>query len=287
MATNPAFTERDFFMSDKYETRLAPIEIEYQHRETAKALTVAGVGVQILLCVVAGLGAAVVSGVALLWLQAPESWLYSVPVFVGLFLFGLLLLVRAIPWEKAIPVRRYMQFQREAQTAAFQAEEAFKRLRQMDINNQMEMQRLSAAHAQQVLGLQRTIDRVTLERDQARLELQRMRNVTAGRRDAYVPKERQQGQEERDARTIVEYWFTAGLPDPDARVWLPRRDAPKIKAMSEGRHTAAVGLLKRAGIAVDQEVVVEPMDAALQQLTDYVVASGQRPIEAAPLDWEE
>lgn len=269
-------------MADRYDARLQPIEIgEYVTTggKEAKPVSVKNV---FALCFAAGIGVAVLAAAVLFWFQAPEETLLSVPPLLGLSVFGALLLIRAIPWEWIFTVRMAINSRRMIAAAQGRENEAYRRIRQLITEHAAELEALQTAHAAREKTLERALDRMTAERDQAKLELERFRNMAKPGRQTYVAKERQQSEEERDARKILDRWYGALL---ERDRWTPRRDAPTVLGISEGRHTRAVGFLERAGIVVGQRVIPATLDAALQQLSDYATESGKIPMDAAPFDW--
>jgi hypothetical protein len=275
-------------MADRYETRLQPIEIgEYIPTgggKEAKPITIRGVFAQVLWCILAGIGAAILIAAILYWLRAPDEWLLLSPLLLGLIVTGALLLIRAIPWEWIFTVKNAVKTHRTIATAQARENEAYKHIRRLVMEHEIELQRMRDENAAQVAGLQRSLDRALLERDTAKLELERFRNMAKPGRQTFVARERAQSQEEQDARRILDRWFNA-LSDSDR--WTPRRDAPTVLGYSEGRHIKAVAYLERAGIVVGQRVVVKPLDAALQQLSDYAIESSKAPIDAPPMNWED
>lgn len=271
-------------MADRYETRLQPIEIGEYVTTGGKEAKPVSVKHVFALCFAAGIGVAVLTAAVLFWFQAPEETLLIVPLLLGLSVFGALLLIRAIPWEWVFTVKTAVRSQRMIAAAQARENEAYKRIRQLILDQEVQAEQQRGAYAAQLQALQRALDRMTLERDQARLELERFRNMAKPGRQTFVARERAQSQEERDARQILDRWFNAL---PGAKRWTPRRDATTVLGYSEERWRKAVGFLERAGIVVGQAVVVASLDVALAQLSDYAIASEQAPIEAPPIDWSE
>jgi len=264
------------------ERRIQPIEVEYiQNGKEAKPV---GVKHVFALCFAAGIGVAIVTAAVLVWLQAPEETLIMAPLLLGCSIFGALLLIRAIPWEWVFTVKTAMRNQRMIAAAQGRENEAYRRIRGLVAEHAAELELIQAANAAQVQALQRALDRMTVERDQAKLELERFRNMQRPGRQTYVTAERQLSEEERDARRILDRWYGALL---ERDRWTPRRNAPTVLGISEGRHTRAVEYMERAGIVVGQRVIPATLDQALQQLSDYAAESSKIPLEAPPVDWGE
>lgn len=271
-------------MADRYDTRLQPIEIGEYVTTGGKESKPVGVKHVFALCFAAGIGVAIVTAAVLFWLQAPEETLLLAPILLGACVFGALLLIRAIPWEWVFTVKTAVRNQRMIAAAQGRENEAYRRIRGLVAEHAAELESIQQINAAQVQALQRALDRMTAERDQAKLELERFRNMARPGRQTYVTAERQLSEEERDARKILDRWYGALL---DRDRWTPRRNAPTVLGISEGRHTKAVEYMERAGIVVGQRVLPATLDQALQQLSDYAAESSKRPLEAPPIDWAE
>lgn len=273
-------------MADRYETRITPIEIgDFETVSAKHAAKPVSVRTVFALCFAAGLGTAIVIFAVLLGIGAAEETLLAVPALLGLAVAGTLLVIRAIPWEWIFTARNAWRNQQMIAKAQARENEAYRRIRQLVWDHETELQRIQKDAADQVAALQRALDRVTLERDTAKLELQRMINMNRpGGRQTFVTRERAQTQDEKDARQILDRWFNAL---PGAKRWTPRREATTVLGFSEERWRKAVAFLERSGIVVGQEVVIKTLDIALAQLSDYATASSQQPIDVAPLDWAE
>lgn len=271
-------------MTDRYDTRLQPIEIGEYVTTGGKEAKPVGVKHVFALCFAAGIGVAIVTAAVLFWLQAPDETLLLAPILLGSCVFGALLLIRAIPWEWIFTVKAAVRNQRMIAAAQGRENEAYRRIRGLVAEHAAELESIQQINAAQVQALQRALDRMTVERDQAKLELERFRNMARPGRKVYVPAEEPLSEEEKDARKILDRWFGALL---ERDRWTPRRDAPTILRISEGRHTKAVEFLERAGIVVGQKVIVKPLDVALQQLSNYAAESSKQPLEAPPVDWPE
>ena len=215
-----------------------------------------------------GVGVTVVAGAALYMAGAPESWLWTAAPCAGLAAFGLLMAWRAgldemLDWRKIAQAKKQM----DQRVAAAEAQANAER-RRLELAYDA-IEELEAANL-----------RLTFERDNALLEVQRTRNERpAAARSTYTPAANAQPQVVMDATAIVRQWFAQ-------RTWLSRRVAVETRKWSERRHDDAVKLLTGAGVLVvgngGGRIVAGSEAEALGRLSNYCVTTNLGPpIEAA------
>jgi hypothetical protein len=206
--------------------------------------------------VVAGVGAVLLLGSGLYWMQAPLDTLATAPAVAGVLVTGVVLLVSAIPTEKIAPalltVRRIQHVQGTVNAAEFRKRKAYEAVIEMEAR---------------IAELERALAEATQDTRNARMELRRAQETIAngGQRRTFVPKSNTEPQVVRDAQNIIRHWFEAGA-------WYSRPKALQA-GWTEDRHSAAVRLLDDAALVGKagklREVQAASLDAALKQLADW------------------
>lgn len=229
-------------------------------------VTLGGVGVGVLLSVAAGLGAALLAGGLLWMLQAPSSVIGNTAATAAVIVTGVSLLVRAVPSDRLLTVRRLQQVQAAVNAAEFRKRKAYEAIEQLE-----------ADYEARIAELTRSLTEALQDARNARMELRRVQeSVTAGTRRTFVQRASTDPQFVRDAQAILRHWF-----ESETGAWYSR---PKAVAAgwSEDRHAAAVQLLDDAGLVGKTgklRVVQAPsLDVALQRL-----AAWRESVETAPL----
>lgn len=227
-------------------------------------VTLGSVGVGVLLSLAGGAGAALLAGGGLWMLQAPGDVIFSTAATAAVIVTGVSLLVRAVPSDRLLTVRRLQQVQAAVNAAEFRKRKAYEAIEQLE-----------ADYEARIAELTRSLTEALQDARNARMELRRVQeSVTAGTRRTFVPRSNTDPQFVRDAQAILRHWFEAGA-------WYSR---PKAVAAgwSEDRHAAAAQLLDDAGLIGKTgklRVVQAPsLDVALQRL-----AAWRESVETAPL----
>jgi hypothetical protein len=212
----------------------------------------------------AGIGAIVIVGIGGYALAVPD-WPLAAATAGGL-VFGVLMLAHgaadeALAAPKLVKLRRYReQVERDANQRAAQAE------RERDLA------------FREIVELENAVQRLTFERDNALLEVQRARRERpAPARQTYTSAAATQPQEVIDATAIIQHWFSR-------REWLSRRvatDPAGSRKWSERRHDAAVKLLSGAGLLVTNnsggKVMASSEAEALGRLNAYCITANLGP----------
>ena len=226
------------------------------------AVTLGSVLVGVLQSIAAGIGAALLVGGVLWMLQAPAAAIGNSAATVLVIVTGAALMVRAVPSDRLLTVRRIQQVQAAVNAAEFRKREAYKAI-----------EALEADYEARIAELTRSLAEALQDARNARMELRRVQESVT-RRTTFVPKSNVEPQVVRDAQAILRHWYEAG-------VWYSR---PKAVAAgwSEDRHAAAVRLLDDAGLVGKagklREVQAPSLDTALQKL-----AAWRESAEVAPL----
>ena len=212
----------------------------------------------------AGIGAAVIVGIGGYVVVLPDWPLWAMAA--GGVVFGVLMVAHggideALALPKLIKLRRYReQIERDARAQVAQAE------RERDLA------------FREIVDLENAVQRLTFERDNALLEVQRVRNQRpAPARSTYTSAAATQPQEVIDATAIIQHWF-------GRREWLSRRiatDPAGSRKWSERRHDAAVKLLSGAGLLVTSnaggKVMAQSEAEALGRLNAYCITANLGP----------
>ena len=227
------------------------------------AVTLGSVLVGVLQSVAAGLGAALLTGGVLYLLQAPAGVIGNTALTAAVIVAGAALVVRAVPADRLLTVRRLQQVQATVIEAEFRKRKAYEAI-----------EALEADYEGRVAELTRSLAEALQDARNARMELRRVQETVTQRRMTFVPKSNVEPQVVRDAQAILRHWFETGA-------WYSR---PKAVAAgwSEDRHAAAVRLLDDAGLVGKagklREVQAQSLDVALQKL-----AAWRESAEVAPL----
>jgi hypothetical protein len=210
--------------------------------------------------VVAGVGAVLLLGSGLYWMQAPLDTLATAPAVAGVLVTGVVLLASAFPTEKIAPalltVRRLQHVQATVNAAEFRKRKAYEAVETIEANT-----------TARIAELERALAEAIQDSRNARMELRRTQETlaTAGARRTFVPKSNTEPQVVRDAQNIIRHWFEAGA-------WYSRPKALQA-GWTEDRHSAAVRLLDDAALVGKagklREVQAASLDAALKQLADW------------------
>jgi hypothetical protein len=213
----------------------------------------------------AGIGAAVIVGIGGYVVVLPDWPLWAMAA--GGVVFGVLMVAHggideALAVPKLIKLRRYRDdLQRDARAQVTTAE------RERDLA------------FREIVELENAVQRLTFERDNALLEVQRVRNQRPAptARQTYTSAAATQPQEVIDATAIIQHWFSR-------REWLSRRvatDPAGSRKWSERRHDAAVKLLSGAGLVVTGNAGGKVMAAseaeALGRLNAYCITANLGP----------
>lgn len=253
---------------------LTPEQIERLTERQAEHIqapprTVGGVLVALL---VAGVGGLAVGGLLfgiLSALGAPAYILLEWSGRGGLLAACLYLALWSFPMGKAQSLRWYAEAQRIVKLSEFHKLEAYREI---------------VALKGQIEELRRALQQTEAERDAARGDVYRIEQEARAEVNLnFVTSEEITPRMIADARQMVQYWF-ASSPDPDERRSLSRTTAGESPyRWSQPRHRKAQGLLVSAGVldinGTQPQITVEPMDAALRKLHDYV--ERRRAAEAA------
>lgn len=224
--------------------------------------TLGSVLVGVLQSVAAGLGAALLVGGVLWMLQAPAEVMGNATLTAAIIVTGATLMVRAVPADRLLTVRRIQQVQATVLEAEFRKRKAYEAI-----------EALEADYEARLAELTRSLSEALQDARNARMELRRVQESVT-RRTTFVPKSNVEPQVVRDAQAILRHWYETGA-------WYSR---PKAVAAgwSEDRHAAAVRLLDDAGLVGKagklREVQAPTLDTALQKL-----AAWRESAEVAPL----
>ena len=220
-----------------------------------------------------GVGVGVVVGVSLWVAQAPESWIWQGAIAGGLVTFAGLMAWRA-GLDELMDARRVIVARRQMEQRVAAAEAQVKATRRQ----------LEAAF-DEIETLEKSVDRLTYDRDQALTEASRQREVAANRqRSTFTAPANVAPNAVNDAYTMVNYRF-------DHNRYLSRRRAEEELSWTQERHRAAQQLLLDAGIAeiagTQPRMTVATLDEALTQLGSFVVRAGMAPPPMQPRGWED
>ena len=220
-----------------------------------------------------GVGVGVVVGVSLWVASAPESWIWQGSLSAGLLTFAGLMAWRA-GLDEMMDARRVVQAKRQMEQRVAAAEGQAKATRRQ----------LEAAF-DEIETLEKSVQRLTYERDQALTEASRQREATANRqRSTFTPAANVAPNAINDAYTMVNYRF-------DHNRYLSRRRAEEELSWTQERHRNAQQLLLDAGIAeisgTQPRMTVATLDEALTTLGSFVVRAGMAPPPMQPRGWEE
>jgi hypothetical protein len=220
-----------------------------------------------------GIGIGLVVAVALWVAGAPEAWLWQGPLACGLLTFAGLMAWRAgldevMDARKVIAARRQM----EQRVAAAEAQVKVGR------------RQLEAAY-DEIEALEKSVDRLTYERDSALTEASRTRESVANRqRSTFTPAANVAPNAINDAYVMVHYRF-------DHNRYLSRRRAEEELSWTQERHRAAQQLLLDAGIAeiagTQPRMIVATLDAALATLGSFIVRAGMAPQMPQERGWND
>ena len=220
-----------------------------------------------------GVGVGVVVGVSLWVAGAPEAWLWQGALSGGLVTFAGLMAWRA-GLDEMMDARRVVQAKRQMEQRVAAAEAQTKATRRQ----------LEVAF-DEIEVLEKSVDRLTYERDQALTEASRQREAAANRqRSTFTPAANVAPNAINDAYTMVNYRF-------DHNRYLSRRRAEEELSWTQERHRTAQQLLLDAGVAAingtQPYIVPATLDAALTQLGSFIVRAGMAPPPMQPRGWEE
>ena len=212
----------------------------------------------------AGIGASVIVGIVGYVVVLPDWPL--VAMAAGGVVFGVLMLAHggadeALAVPKLIKLRRYQEQVDQAAAARVATAE-----RERDLA------------FREIAELEEAVRRLTFERDNALLEVQRVRRERpAPARSTYTAAASTQPQEVIDATAIIQHWFSR-------REWLSRRvatDPAGSRKWSERRHDAAVKLLSGAGLLVTGnaggKVMASSEAEAIGRLNAYCITANLGP----------
>lgn len=210
-----------------------------------------------------GIGAAVVAGIALGWLGAPESVLLSGAGTVGGVVFGGMMI-----WRGSIDERADARNVRRIKQALAQMERrhatAVERLQTAAAVKERQLQ----AAFGEIVTLEKALDAMQRERDRAVYDLVRERNAAAsGGRSTYVPPIAPAPAEVADATAMLLHRYESGEH-------LSKRAAAAKRGWSERRWQAALDELVKAGVAVPSNAGADypaALDEALQTFGAYLL----------------
>jgi hypothetical protein len=131
--------------------------------------------------------------------------------------------------------------------------------------------------------LEKSVDRLTYERDSALTEASRQREASANRqRSTFTPAANVAPNAINDAHVMVHYRF-------DHNRYLSRRRAEEELSWTQERHRTAQQLLLDAGIAeiagTQPRMTVATLDEALTTLGSFIVRAGMAPPPMQPRGW--
>lgn len=218
-----------------------------------------------------GIGIGVVVAVAAWVGQAPESWMMQAPVAAGLSTFAVLMAWRA-GLDELMDARRIIAARRQMEQRVAAAE-----ARMRNTRTQLE------AAFDEIEALEKSVERLTYERDSALTEAGRQREAAANRqRSTFTPAANVAPNVINDAYEMIRYRFDHGR-------YLSRRRAEEERGWAQERHRAAQQLLLDAGVATvngtQPQIVPETLDAALTQLGSFTVRAGMAPPPIQPRSW--
>lgn len=212
----------------------------------------------------AGIGATVIVGIVGYVVVLPDWPL--VAVAAGGVVWGVLMIAHGAADEglavpKLIKLRNY---KREVERAAAASVATATRERDLAFR--------------EIVELEEAVRRLTFERDNALLEVQRVRRERpAPARSTYTAAASTQPQEVIDATAIIQHWFAR-------REWLSRRAATApdgSRKWSERRHDAAVKLLSAAGLLTTSNaggrIMAQSEAEAMGRLNAYCIQANLGP----------
>jgi 3-phenylpropionate/cinnamic acid dioxygenase small subunit len=220
-----------------------------------------------------GVGVGLVVAVALWVAGAPEAWLWQGPIACGLLTFAGLMAWRA-GLDESLDARKVAQAKRQMDQRIAAAETQTKATRRQ----------LEVAY-DEIEALEKSVDRLTYERDSALTEASRTRESVANKqRSTFTPATNVAPNAINDAYAMLHYRF-------DHNRYLSRRRAEDELSWTQERHRAAQQLLLDAGIAeivgTQPRMVVATLDAALTQLGSFIVRAGMAPQMPQERGWND
>lgn len=220
-----------------------------------------------------GVGVGGVVGVSLWVAGAPEAWFWQGSIAAGIVAFCGLMAWRA-GLDEMMDARRVVQAKRQMEQRVAAAEAQTKAARRQ----------LEVAF-DEIEALEKSVDRLTYERDQALTEASRQREAVANRQRAtFTPATNTAPNAINDAYEMVHYRF-------DHNRYLSRRRAEEERGWTQERHREAQQLLLDAGIAeingTQPRMTVATLDEALTTLGSFIVRAGMAPPPPRQYDWNE